>query len=284
MAVTPPQLDRAHTAALIDVVPASAPSAATTATLVTSIRDQAATISHATGATVAVTGTTAIDVDVSAKLSAALLPFAGIVVGLSLLLLMLVFRSLIVPVKAAAGFLLSIAATFGAAVTVFQNGHLQGLVGADGTVPIASFLPIVVMAVLFGLAMDYEVFLVSRIHESYTHTRRPLHAIHHGARHSARVVTAAALIMVAVFAAFVHSESMILKQIAFALALGVLIDAFLVRMTLVPAVLALTGHAAWWMPAWLRRRLPDLDIEGARLTSTTAAAPTHDTPLVAPRS
>lgn len=282
--VAPPALNKAGTYAVVQVVPDSAPDAQATKNLVTTIRGKAGEILKETGAGIRVTGKTAVSIDVSSQLASALVPFGAVVVGLSLLLLLIVFRSVIVPVKAAAGFLLSIAATFGAAVTVFQNGHLQGLVGADGTVPIASFLPIVVMAVLFGLAMDYEVFLVSRIHESYTHTRRPLHAIHHGARHSARVVTAAALIMVAVFAAFVHSESMILKQIAFALALGVLIDAFLVRMTLVPAVLALTRHAAWWMPAWLRRRLPDLDIEGARLTSTTAAAPTHDTPLVAPRS
>ncbi|MFJ5262608.1 MMPL family transporter [Streptomyces sp. NPDC088387] len=265
--VTPPSLNKDGTYAVIQVVPKSAPDAQATEDLVTTIRDREHSVREETGATIRVTGQTAVAIDVSAQLSSALVPFGAVVVGLSLLLLLVVFRSVVVPVKAALGFLLSVAATFGATVTVFQNGHLQSLVGADGATPIASFLPVVVMAVLFGLAMDYEVFLVSRIHETYTHTRRPLHAVHTGARHSARVVTAAALIMVSVFAAFVHSESMILKQIAFALALGVLIDAFVVRMTLVPAVLALTRHAAWWLPGRLGRWLPDLDIEGARLTA-----------------
>ncbi|TFI22666.1 MMPL family transporter [Streptomyces sp. 4R-3d] len=266
--VAPPALNAAGNYAIIQVVPRSAPDTRATEDLVTTIRTKEPTMAKETGASIQVTGKTAVSIDVSSQLSSALVPFGAVIVGLSLLLLLVVFRSLLVPLKAALGFLLSIAATFGATVTVFQNGHLQSLIGADGATPIASFLPVVVMAVLFGLAMDYEVFLVSRIHETYTHTRRPLHAIHQGARHSARVVTAAALIMVSVFAAFVHSESMILKQIAFALALGVLIDAFIIRMTLVPAVLALTRHAAWWLPAWLRRRLPDLDIEGARLTQT----------------
>ncbi|MFG2886735.1 MMPL family transporter [Streptomyces sp. NPDC048297] len=265
-AVTPPALNQAGTYGIVQVVPKGAPDSKSTEGLVTAIRDKEPGIANETGATVRVTGQTAVSIDVSAQLSSALVPFGAVVVGLSLLLLLVVFRSLVVPLKAAFGFLLSVAATFGVVVTVFQNGHLQGLVGADGSTPVASFLPVVVMAVLFGLAMDYEVFLVSRIHETYTHTRRPLHAIHVGARYSARVVTAAALIMVSVFAAFVHSESMILKQIAFALALGVVIDAFVVRMTLVPAILALTRHSAWWLPAWLRKRLPDLDIEGARLT------------------
>ncbi|HWN00727.1 MAG TPA: MMPL family transporter [Streptosporangiaceae bacterium] len=263
-AVTPPQLDQAHTAALIDVVPASAPSAAATATLVTSIRDQAATISHATGASVAVTGTTAIDVDVSARLSAALLPFAGIVVGLSLLLLMLVFRSLIVPVKAAIGFLLSVGASFGATVAVFQWGWLAGPLGVTAG-PVASFLPIVLMAVLFGLAMDYEVFLVSRIREDYTRSHDPRHAIIAGGGAAARVVVAAAVIMTCIFASFLLSGDTTIKSLALALAIGVACDALVVRMTIVPAVLALAGQHAWHLPRWLDRALPDLDIEGASL-------------------
>ncbi|MFD8951967.1 MMPL family transporter [Streptomyces xanthophaeus] len=278
-AVTPPALSDSGSYAIIQVVPKSAPDTKATEHLVAAIRDRAPAIAEETGATIRVTGKTAVAIDVSAQLSSALVPFGAVVVGLSLLLLLVVFRSIVVPLKAALGFLLSVAATFGVVVSVFQNGHLQSLVGADGATPIASFLPVVVMAVLFGLAMDYEVFLVSRIHETYTHTRSPLRAIHTGARHSARVVTAAALIMIAVFAAFVHSESMILKQIAFALALGVLIDAFVVRMTLVPAILALTRHAAWWLPAWLRTRLPDLDIEGARLAH---GRPTTPAPVPAP--
>jgi RND superfamily putative drug exporter len=263
-AVTPPQLDQAHTAALIEVVPASAPSAAATATLVTSIRDQAGAISRATGASVAVTGTTAIDVDVSAKLSAALLPFAGIVVGLSLLLLMLVFRSLIVPVKAAIGFLLSVGASFGVTVAVFQWGWLAGPLGVTAG-PVASFLPIVLMAVLFGLAMDYEVFLVSRIREAYIRTGDPRQAIVAGGAAAARVVVAAALIMTCIFASFLLSGDATIKSLALALAVGVACDALLVRMTIVPAVLALTGQHAWYIPHWLNRVLPDLDIEGTSL-------------------
>jgi putative drug exporter of the RND superfamily len=263
-AVTPPQLDRAHAAALIEVVPASAPSAAATATLVTSVRGQATGISQATGATVAVTGTTAMDVDVSARLSGALLPFAGIVVGLSLLLLMLVFRSLIVPVKAAIGFLLSVGASFGATVAVFQWGWLAGPLGVTPG-PVASFLPIVLMAVLFGLAMDYEVFLVSRIREDYTHTADPRHAVVAGGGAAARVVVAAAVIMTSIFASFLLSGDTTVKSLALALAVGVACDALLVRMTIVPAVLTLAGTRAWHIPRWLNRVLPNLDIEGTSL-------------------
>lgn len=259
-----------HTA-LIQVIPDSAPSDPATKTLVNSIRDDRAAIQRDTGATVQVTGSTAVSVDVAAKLNSALIPFAAVVIGLSLLLLLLVFRSLVVPLKAAAGFLLSIAATLGAVVGVFQLGHLGSLIGVDTTGPVSSFLPIILLAVLFGLAMDYEVFLVSRMRESYLHTGSPLGAVHSGARHSGRVVTAAALIMTSVFAAFLTSDSTMLKQIAFALAAGVLLDAFVIRMTFVPAVLALTRHAAWWLPKWLERRLPDLDIEGDRLGPAPAA-------------
>ncbi|WP_328511085.1 MMPL family transporter [Streptomyces mirabilis] len=259
-----------HTA-LIQVIPDSAPSDPATKTLVNSIRDDRAAILRDTGATVQVTGSTAVSVDVAAKLNSALIPFAAVVIGLSLLLLLLVFRSLVVPLKAAAGFVLSIAATLGAVVGVFQLGHLGSLIGVDTTGPVSSFLPIILLAVLFGLAMDYEVFLVSRMRESYLHTGNPLGAVHSGARHSGRVVTAAALIMTSVFAAFLTSDSTMLKQIAFALAAGVLLDAFVIRMTFVPAVLALTRHAAWWLPKWLERRLPDLDIEGDRLGPAPAA-------------
>jgi len=258
-----------HTA-LIDVVPAGGPSDQTTKDLVNRIRDDAGSMQRTTGADVAVTGSTAIGIDVSAKLSSALLPFTLVVVGLSLVLLLLVFRSLVVPVKAAAGFLLSVAATFGAVVGVFQWGDLSSLVGVDKSGPIASFLPVIVMAVLFGLAMDYEVFLVSRMRESHVRQGDPLAAVHSGARHAARVVTAAAVIMFSVFAAFVSSDSMILKQIAFSLAVGILIDAFVVRMTFVPAVLALAGRWAWWLPGWLDRLLPSLDIEGERLHAAKA--------------
>jgi RND superfamily putative drug exporter len=266
--------------ALIQVVPTTAPSAIATQHLVTDLRDQAGPIQKQTGATIAVTGNTAVGVDVARKLSSALVPFGIIVVGLSLLLLLAVFRSLVVPVKAAIGFLLSVAASFGAVVAVFQWGWLDSAVGLSKTGPIACFLPIILMAVLFGLAMDYEVFLVSRIRESYTRLGDPKHAIVAGGGAAARVVVAAALIMASIFASYVASDSAIIKPIAFSLAIGVACDALLVRMTIVPAVLALTGNAAWRLPRWLNRILPNLDIEGASLqraavTSTRTLAPTH---------
>ena len=273
VAVTKPELSTNGQAALIELIPKSAPSAQATKDLVTTIRNNSASLQSATGASIAVTGTTAVGIDVSSKLGSAMLPFALVVVGLSLILILLVFRSLVVPVKAAVGFLLSVGASFGLVVGLFQDGHLDGLIGVNTTGPVTSFLPIILMAVLFGLAMDYEVFLVSRMREDYVHHGDPIGAVHAGARNAGRVVTAAALIMFSVFASFVTGDSRILKQIAFALAVGVLIDAFVVRMTFVPAVLALTGRAAWWLPNWLDRRLPNLDIEGESLQNAHPESP-----------
>ena len=268
VAVTRPVISKTGGAALIELIPKSSPSAQATKDLVNTIRNDSVSLQSATGASIAVTGTTAVGIDVSSKLGSAMLPFALVVVGLSLILLLLVFRSFVVPIKAAAGFLLSVGAGFGLVVGLFQEGHLDRLIGVDTTGPVVSFLPIILMAVLFGLAMDYEVFLVSRMREDYVHHRDPIAAVHTGARNAGRVVTAAALIMFSVFASFVTSDGMILKQIAFALAVGVLLDAFVVRMTLVPAVLALTGRAAWWLPRWLEKRLPNLDIEGESLQAS----------------
>ncbi|MFC5219570.1 MMPL family transporter [Streptomyces coerulescens] len=280
-AVSPPQVNAETETALIQVVPDSGPSDEATSELVNTIRDNASVLQEDTGAKIKVTGTTAVQVDVSEQLRAALLPFAAVVVGLSLVLLLLVFRSLLVPLKAAGGFLLSVAATFGVVVAVFQWGWLGGLFGVDATGPVASFLPIILIAVLFGLAMDYEVFLVSRMRETYVRTGDPRGCVFAGARHAARVVTAAALIMIAVFAAFTYTDDIILKQIAFSLALGVTLDAFLVRMTLVPAVLFLAGHAAWWLPGPLARRLPELDIEGEKLHTGEDSADTSATTVPA---
>ncbi|OIK05236.1 MMPL family transporter [Streptomyces monashensis] len=266
-AVGQPQVVDHGNAAVIQVVPTSGPADEKTKNLVQHIRDEAPTWQRQTRAEVSVTGTTAVNIDVSDRLAGSLIPFALVVVGLSLLLLLLVFRSVVVPLKASLGFVLSVAATFGAVVAVFQWGWLAGALGVAGTGPVVSILPILVMAVLFGLAMDYEVFMVSRMREAYVHGAAPREAVLAGSRHASRVVTAAALIMFAVFASFVPGGSTMLKPIAFALAVGVLIDAFLVRMTLVPAVLALVGRAGWWLPRWLDRLLPDLDIEGERLTA-----------------
>jgi RND superfamily putative drug exporter len=266
-----PQLLPDGTSAIVQVVPQSGPQDQATGTLVGDIRDLAPDLEERTGADeVAVTGQTAVAIDVSDRLAGALLPFALIVVGLALVLLLLVFRSVLVPVKAALGFLLSVGASFGAVVAVFQWGWLAGVFGVPATGPVISFMPILLMAVLFGLAMDYEVFLVSRMREEHVHGAAPRAAVVAGMRHASRVVVAAALIMFSVFASFVHIEDVTVKAIAFGLAVGVLVDAFVVRMTLVPAVLALLGRSAWWLPRWLDRLLPDLDVEGARLSSPEA--------------
>ncbi|MGZ4642286.1 MAG: MMPL family transporter [Blastococcus sp.] len=272
VAYAAPQLLPGGTAAIVTVVPDTGPQEAQTNALVGDLRAATPKLEQQTGTRLAVTGQTAVFIDVSDKLRAALLPFALIVVGLALLLLMLVFRSILVPVKAAVGFLLSVGASFGAVVAVFQWGWLSGPLGVPATGPVISFLPILLIAVLFGLAMDYEVFLVSRMREEYAHGAAPRTAIVVGTRHAARVVVAAALIMFSVFASFVSIDDVTVKAIAFGLGVGVLVDAFLVRMTLVPAVLALVGRAAWWLPRWLDRLLPDLDIEGAKLAAARPAA------------
>lgn len=247
---------------IIQVVPDDAPDSERTANLVDTLRGQRDHFRQAYGVDTAVTGITAVGVDVSARLGAALLPFGILVVGLSLVLLAMVFRSIWVPIKATVGYLLSVGAAFGATAFVFGQGHLASVFGVDHPGAVVSFLPIILMGVLFGLAMDYEVFLVSRIRESYVHQGDPDEAIESGFVSASRVVVAAALIMIAVFAAFVPEGSAIIKPIAFSLAVGVFIDAFVVRMTLVPAVLALLGRHAWWLPGWIDRRLPIFDAEG----------------------
>jgi putative drug exporter of the RND superfamily len=265
VAVAPPTPNAADDTAVVTVIPATGPSSPQTKDLVARIRGQAAELEQATGAGTVVTGQTAVAIDVADRLGEALPVFLAVVVGLALVLLTVVFRSVVVPLKAAAGFLLTIAAALGAVVAVFQWGWLGGLLGVEQTGPILSFLPVLAIAVLFGLAMDYEVFLVSRMREEHVHGAAPTQAVVAGFRHSARVVTAAGLIMVSVFAGFVFGDDPVVKSIGLALAFGILVDAFVVRMTLVPAVLALVGRHAWALPAWLDRVLPDVDIEGERL-------------------
>ncbi|MBB2740603.1 UNVERIFIED_ORG: RND superfamily putative drug exporter [Microbispora rosea subsp. rosea] len=275
LAVAPPQPNAAGTTALLTIIPKAGPTAAATEDAVHAIRAKVAAIG---GAEIAVTGATAVGIDVSDKLADAMPVYLLLVVGLSVLLLMLVFRSILVPVKAALGFLLTVGSTFGITVAIFQEGHLAGLLGVDVPGPLVSFLPILLIGILFGLAMDYEVFLVSRMREDYVHGDTPRQATINGMGHNARVVTAAALIMTAVFGGFVFMNDPIIKSMGFALAVGVLVDAFVVRMTLVPAVMSMLGRAAWWLPRALDRALPDLDVEGERLRhhlTTRAASPEH---------
>ncbi|WP_149205327.1 MMPL family transporter [Actinotalea subterranea] len=251
---------------IVQVVPETGQSDPATADLVAEIRDQRATLEERYGVTdLKVTGQTAVTIDVSERLADALLPFGVFVVGLSLILLTLVFRSIAVPLKATVGYLFSVLAAFGAVAAVFEWGWFADVLNVAKVGPVISFLPIILMGVLFGLAMDYEVFLVSRMREAYVHGADARRAVRTGFRASARVVTAAAVIMISVFAAFIPAAEATVKPIALGLAVGVFVDAFLVRMTLVPAVLALLGDRAWALPRWLDRRLPSLDVEGAAL-------------------
>jgi RND superfamily putative drug exporter len=263
--VTPAAPNKAGDTATITVIPDAEPSSVTTEDLVHGIRDAGMEIKADTDADVLVTGSTAMNIDVAQKLNDALIPYLVLVVGLAFLLLIVVFRSILVPLKAALGFLLSVMAALGAVVAVFQWGWLADLVGVEETRPIVAIMPIFMIGVVFGLAMDYEVFLVTRMREAYIHGEKPSQAVVTGFNHSARVVTAAAVIMMAVFAGFIGSSEAMVKMIGFGLAIAVLFDAFIVRMAIVPAVLALLGKKAWWLPKWLDRVLPNVDVEGEGL-------------------
>ncbi|MFI0540657.1 MMPL family transporter [Streptomyces sp. WSLK1-3] len=266
VSVSPARFNEAGDTAVFSVVPSTAPTDERTKNLVTTIRGERPGVESATGATFEVTGTTALNIDISEKVQSALVPYLIVVVGLAIVLLLVVFRSLLVPLKAALGFLLSVLAALGAVVVVFQEGHGSGLLGVETTGPIMSLMPIFLVGIVFGLAMDYEVFLVSRMREAYVHGETAAQAVTSGFRHSARVVVAAALIMIAVFAGFIGESDSMIKMIGFGLAAAVLLDAFVVRMALVPAVLALLGDRAWWLPKWLERALPRVDVEGEALT------------------
>jgi len=254
--------DPDETIAVIGVTPRSGPETTATEDLVETIRDQTVT---AGGAHLLVAGATASNIDVSKQLSDSLPTYLIVVVGLALLLLMVAFRSIPVPLLAIVGFLLTIGASFGAVVAVFQEGTAAGLFGVEASPAILSFLPVLAIGILFGLAMDYQVFLVSRMKEEHAHGAGAQDAVRTGFRHSARVVTAAALIMISVFAGFIVPEEPIIKSIGFALAVGILFDAFVVRMTIVPAVMAMLGDRAWYLPKWLDRIVPNVDLEGAGL-------------------
>ncbi|MEV5824068.1 MMPL family transporter [Spirillospora sp. NPDC052242] len=252
-AVLPPGTSPDGRIAAVTVIPEHGPDTAATENLVEAMRAEPG---------VAVTGTTAANIDVSRKLGDALPPFLAVITVISLALLTLAFRSVLVPLKAVVGFLLSVAASLGAVVAVYQWGWLTDLVPVNRVGPVASFLPILLIGVLFGLAMDYQVFLVSRMREEHAKGAAPRTAVVSGFADGARVVTAAALIMIAVFGGFVASHDPIVQSMGFALAVGVAVDAFVVRMGLVPAVMALLGRAAWWFPRPLDRIVPHMDLEG----------------------
>ncbi|UKA63977.1 MMPL family transporter [Arthrobacter sp. FW306-04-A] len=271
VAAVPVALSQDHRTAVFQVIPKDGPASASTVQVVSELRAKGSEIQQATGATIGLTGQTAGNIDVSAKLGAALPPYLAIVVGLSLILLLLVFRSIVVPLLATGGFLLSLAAAFGAVVAVYQWGWLGTVFDVANPGAVLSFLPIILIGVLFGLAMDYQVFITSGMRESFMHGENAKQAVRSGFSHAAAVVAAAAIIMVSVFAGFIFSHLTMVRPLGFAMAFGVLVDAFVVRMTIVPAVMYLLGEKAWWLPRWLSRILPDVDVEGAKLQRTTAA-------------
>ena len=255
------------TAAMVMITPTTGGNDALTADTLQSLRDAEPAFKDQTGGTYSITGVTPIFEDISDRLSEVLIPYVAIVVVLAFVLLVVVFRSLWVPLIAALGFALSVAATFGVTVAVWQWGWL-GI--TNDPQPIISFLPIMLIGIVFGLAMDYQVFLVTRMREGYVHGKTAGNAVSNGFKHGARVVTAAALIMISVFAAFVLMDEPFIAVMGSALAMAVLIDAFVVRMTIVPAVLFLLGDRAWKLPAWLDKIIPSVDVEGTTLEGMEA--------------
>jgi len=274
-AVSPAVQNKAGDLTIASVTPTTGPASEETKDLVSLLRNKADEVQAETGIQAYVTGTTALNIDTADKLSAALPKYVAVVMGLALLLLTVVFRSVLVPIKAALGFLLSIAASMGLVVWIFQDGNLADMFNVANPGPVVSFLPVLLIGILFGLAMDYEVFLVSRMREQFVKTGDARRSVVEGFGHSGRVVTAAAVIMIAVFGAFILDPDPVVKSIGLSLAFGVLADAFVVRMTLVPAVMAVLGRAAWRLPRGMGRWLPNLDIEGESLSRRLRDAPAH---------
>ncbi len=246
---------------VIQVIPKTGPSDSATKDLVAYLRDtnRQKELAKSNDVTFGITGSTAVQIDINNKLATALPVYLAVVIGLSLLLLMVAFRSILIPIKATLGFLLSVFAMFGALVAVFQWGWF-GITDAPG--PIVSFIPIISIGILFGLAMDYEFFLVSSMQEAYHKKNDAKKAVLRGFAMGSRVVVAAGLIMVAVFAGFIGNHDSTIQSMGFALAVGILVDAFIVRMIIVPIIMSFLGKAAWWLPKWLEKRLPKISIEG----------------------
>ncbi len=264
-AVVPAAVSDDNKILLFQVVSSVEPSSVETEKLVHDLRALDATFKSDYNAELGVTGLTATNIDISKKIADVLPLYLGTVILLSMLLLVLVFRSILIPLIAAGGFLLTVFATLGSVVAVYQWGWLGELFGVHNPGPILSFLPIFLIGILFGLAMDYQLFLVSGMREAHTHGKETNAAINYGMKLSRAVVIAAALIMVTVFGGFAFSHLSMIRPVGFGLAVGVMIDAFLVRLLLVPAAMTIFGKATWWIPKWLDRILPDVDVEGAAL-------------------
>jgi RND superfamily putative drug exporter len=260
--------------ALADIYPKGSPQDASTSDLLHTVRDQVVPAAErGTGLHVLVGGQTAIFDDFATVLSRKLPLFLAVVIGLSFLLLMTVFRSLVIPIVAAGMNLLSAAAAFGVVTAVFQDGIGSSLLGIDKTGPIEAFVPVFMFAILFGLSMDYEVFLVTRIYEEWHRRRNNREAVAHGLAATGRTITAAAAIMVLVFGAFILGGQRIIDLFGVGLATAVLLDALIVRSVLVPALMLIIGDANWWLPAWLERLLPHLRVEGATARGTIRPGP-----------
>ncbi len=269
-AAVPSGFSEDRTSMVFRVIPMEGPNAVSTAAVVTDLRALDAEVAEALDAHIEVTGIAAVNIDVSKKLGEALPIYLMTVIGLSLILLVLVFRSIAVPIVASLGFLLTVFATLGATVAVFQWGWLGQLFDIHDPAPILSFLPTILIGILFGLAMDYQLFLASGMREAFVHGKTAKESINFGIHLSRAVVVAAAIIMISVFGGFIFSHTIMIRPVGFGLAVGVLVDAFIVRLLLVPATLTLLGNAAWWIPKWLDRILPDVDVEGSKLEGKLA--------------
>ncbi|MBD8079596.1 MMPL family transporter [Cellulosimicrobium arenosum] len=267
VAVAPAAVSEDGTVLAFQVIPADGPTSESTEQLVHSLRDLSPISVDGVDGDVelGVAGAASGNIDISQKLSDALPLYLGVVVGLSMLILILVFRSLLVPLIATLGFILSYFAALGGVVAVYQWGWLSGFFGVENPGPVLNFLPTILVGVLFGLAMDYMLFLGTGMREAYAHGAPARIAVVQGFRAGRSVVTAAAIIMISVFGGFIFAEDAMIRPIGFALAFGVLVDAFVVRMLVVPALMHLLGGAAWWLPKWLDRILPDVDVEGSAL-------------------
>ncbi|GIJ75400.1 MMPL family transporter [Virgisporangium ochraceum] len=252
------------------VVPAQGPNSESTERLVRDLRGLSPLDG---GVTLGVAGSASGNIDISEQLSDALPIYLSVVLGLSLVILIFVFRSVLVPLTATLGFVLSLFATFGAITAIFQWGWLGAVFGIHDPGPILSFLPTILIGILFGLAMDYQLFLVSGMREAYAHGAPARLAVRQGLHAGRAVVTAAAIIMISVFGGFIFSHTAMIRSLGFGLAFGVLADAFLVRMLLIPAVMHLLGRSAWWLPGWLDRVLPNVDVEGAALERSHPVTP-----------
>ncbi len=260
--------------AIITVTPKTGPNDAATKDLVQEVRDFSDK-----NITLLVTGSTAVNIDISDRLNDAIPIFAVLIVGFAFVLLTIVFRSLLVPIVAVLGFLLTMFSTLGLSVFILQDGNMIDLFSIPQEGPILAFLPILSIGILFGLAMDYQVFLVSRMREEYVRTKNPVQAIQAGLKHSGPVVTAAGLIMIFVFAGFIFSGEETIKSMGLAMTFGVIFDAFIVRMTIVPSIMKLMGHKAWYLPKWLNKGIPNVDIEGHGLMKPQNTEVFHEHPV-----